>query len=80
LLTFDFAAMGLTTDPDGPGVGLEDVDGDGFYDDLPKGNKLVITTTLTIKDKRNTYCGTMDTNPFYFIKSAQSCWEGFFKR
>lgn len=64
--TFDFAAMGLTTDPDGPGVGLEDVDGDGFYDDLPKGNKLVITATLTIKDKRNTYCGTMDTNPLYF--------------
>ena len=27
----------LTTDPDGPGVGLEDLDGDGRFDDLPAG-------------------------------------------
>ena len=63
--TFDFAAIALTTDPDGPGVGLEDVDGDGFYDDLPKGNVLVITTTLTIKDKRTSYCAAMDSSPYY---------------
>ena len=25
----------FTEDPDGPGVGLDDIDGDGFYDDLP---------------------------------------------
>ncbi|POS02282.1 hypothetical protein Q361_1041, partial [Flavobacterium croceum DSM 17960] len=35
----------FTTDPDGAGVGLEDVDGDGFYDDLPPGN----TVTLDIE-------------------------------
>ncbi|MBO0355785.1 hypothetical protein J0656_17335 [Muricauda ruestringensis] len=32
----------LTTDPDGSGVGFEDVDKDGFYDDLPVGNILNI--------------------------------------
>ncbi|WP_282787474.1 hypothetical protein, partial [Flavobacterium croceum] len=64
--TFDFATIALTSDPDGAGVGLEDVDGDGFYDDLPKGNVLVITTTLTIKDKRTSYCAGMDSSPYYF--------------
>ncbi len=32
----------FTTDPDGPG-GLTDVDGDGFYDDLPKDESIVIS-------------------------------------
>ncbi len=32
----------LKTDPDGAGVGLEDVDGDGYFDDLPAGNTFVI--------------------------------------
>jgi gliding motility-associated-like protein len=62
---FDFASLALTTDPDGAGVGLEDVDGDGFYDDLPKGNVLVITQTLTINTTRTTYCEAMDTHPYY---------------
>ena len=33
----------FTTDPDGAGVGFEDLDGDGFYDDLAPG----ATTTLS---------------------------------
>ncbi len=32
----------FTTDPDGPG-GLDDIDGDGFYDDLAKDESLVIS-------------------------------------
>jgi len=32
----------FTFDPDGPGVGIEDVDGDGFYDDLPVGNSVTV--------------------------------------
>lgn len=30
-------AFQFTFDPDGPGVGLADLDGDGFFDDLPAG-------------------------------------------
>ena len=46
----------FTSDPDGPG-GLTDVDGDGFYDDLPKDSVLVISygTYLTPVDGS---CGT----------------------
>lgn len=42
----------FTSDPDGPG-GLTDVDGDGFYDDLPKDSVLVISygVYLTPKDR-----------------------------
>ncbi len=32
----------LTSDPDGAGVGLDDLDGDGQYDDLPVGASVVI--------------------------------------
>jgi len=32
----------FTIDPDGPGVGLEDEDGDGYFDDLPVGNSFLI--------------------------------------
>lgn len=45
----------FTTDPDGPGQGLEDLDGDGYFDDLPRGNNL--SYTLNLKWKCNTKCG-----------------------
>jgi len=32
----------LTTDPDGAGVGLEDLDGDGFFDDMAPGASTII--------------------------------------
>jgi SdrD B-like domain/Secretion system C-terminal sorting domain len=35
----------LTTDPDGAGVGIEDLDGDGFYDDMAPGQ----STTVSFK-------------------------------
>ncbi|HTX87397.1 MAG TPA: PKD-like domain-containing protein [Bacteroidales bacterium] len=31
-----------TSDPDGPGVGLDDVDLDGYYDDLPVGKTVIL--------------------------------------
>lgn len=45
----------FTTDPDGAG-GLEDLDGDGFYDDLRRGNSVTYTITLTNKCSYN--CNT----------------------
>jgi len=44
----------FVTDPDGPG-GLTDLDGDGFFDDLPRGEPLVFTLRTTMKC--NTPCG-----------------------
>jgi uncharacterized protein YjdB len=38
----------FATDPDGVGVGLEDVDGDGFYDDLPPGNTVTLDLDMSI--------------------------------
>ncbi|MBK8723106.1 MAG: hypothetical protein IPL95_12805 [Saprospiraceae bacterium] len=39
---------GLTVDPDGPG-GLADTDGDGFFDDLPGGQKLTLEVYLDVQ-------------------------------
>ncbi|MEM9824471.1 MAG: hypothetical protein AAF985_25520, partial [Bacteroidota bacterium] len=33
----------FNTDPDGPGVGLDDLDGDGFFDDLGQNQSLEVT-------------------------------------
>jgi gliding motility-associated-like protein len=33
----------FTSDPDGAGIGLDDLDGDGQYDDLPPGQSIVFT-------------------------------------
>lgn len=38
----------FTSDPDGPG-GLEDVDGDGFFDDLPAGESIEISFDFEVK-------------------------------
>lgn len=51
----------FTTDPDGPGVGLDDIDGDGFYDDLPKDSEVNILMDVAMNCNRT--CGqntTMD--------------------
>ncbi|MBJ2176197.1 DUF11 domain-containing protein [Aureibaculum sp. A20] len=56
--SFQFA-----TDPDGAGVGLEDLDGDGFFDDLPVGNSFTLTNELTynylIDTGNDTACNDM---------------------
>lgn len=46
----------FTTDPDGPG-GLADLDGDGFFDDLPGGQSFTLTATLTFQCIGNFTCG-----------------------
>jgi len=46
----------LTVDPDGSGVGLEDLDGDGFYDDLAPGESTIIELDIDYNPRSN--CGT----------------------
>jgi hypothetical protein len=50
----------LTTDPDGTGVGIEDIDGDGFFDDLPPGHSLKLTADIALKCSRS--CGAQNYN------------------
>lgn len=38
----------FTSDPDGVGVGLDDIDGDGFYDDLPKDSEVSILMDVSM--------------------------------
>ena len=38
----------LQEDPDGVGVGIEDLDGDGYYDDLPAGNTVTVDVLTSI--------------------------------
>ncbi|RPD89702.1 DUF11 domain-containing protein [Aureibaculum marinum] len=53
-----FTDFNFTTDPDGPGVGLEDLDGDGIYNDLPVGHSFVLTNELTYNYLVDTGNGT----------------------
>ena len=39
----------FTTDPDGAGVGFEDLDGDGFYDDLLPNSTVVFTVDVQVQ-------------------------------
>ncbi|MBV4357460.1 T9SS type A sorting domain-containing protein [Pinibacter aurantiacus] len=48
----------LTADPDGPGVGLEDMDGDGFYDDLPPGQVLTLDFKMKYNGAERFACNT----------------------
>lgn len=43
----------FTTDPDGPGVGFEDIDGDGFYDDLAPGESTILNFDYSTNPKNN---------------------------
>ncbi|WAC02733.1 hypothetical protein N7U66_03415 [Lacinutrix neustonica] len=46
---FSLNANGLfSSDPDGPGVGLEDIDKDGVYDDLPVGATFTVSVELIL--------------------------------
>jgi len=42
----------FTSDPDGIGVGLDDLDGDGFYDDLPADTSIVLKNKITFNHIR----------------------------
>lgn len=68
----------FTSDPDGPGVGLEDLDGDGQYDDLLKGESIEITVGFQHNDIANS-C-TAETAkyyyyPFWAVDYSRSCNE-----
>ena len=55
----------LTTDPDGVGIGLADIDGDGFFDDLPVGKSIEIRIEYEVE------CGVSLTN------TAKKCVNDF---
>ncbi len=51
----------LTTDPDGAGVGLEDLDNDGFYDDMAPGESTIIELDIDYNPHDST-CGVNRTD------------------
>ncbi len=55
-LNIDFTALAVGNDIDGPG-GLEDLDGDGVFDDIPAG------TTISLSVFLGTVCGTGESDP-----------------
>ena len=52
-----YTTLQFTSDPDGAGTGLDDMDGDGFFDDLPPGKSITIkahaATSAFLKLKRS---------------------------
>ena len=61
------------TDPDGPGVGLEDLDMDGYFDDLPTGNSFTLNIVTTIIWD-STYADRTSTNilsPFMYYQDNE---------
>jgi len=50
----------LTVDPDGPGVGLEDLDQDGYYDDLAPGESTIIELDIDYNPRSNCSTGRFD--------------------
>ncbi len=65
----------FTTDPDGAGVGFEDIDGDGFYDDLPPGNSVTFRWYYTQMCSNS--CGrTYAANLPSLINYANMCGGG----
>ncbi len=50
----------LVVDPDGPGVGLEDLDGDGFYDDLAPGESTIIELDIDYNPGASCSTGRFD--------------------
>lgn len=62
-----YTSLPFTFDPDGPGVGLEDFDNDGYYDDLPVGQ--------TITMKAHTYYDWSEA--YSSIATRNSCGYGW---
>ncbi len=67
--TFNFDNA-FSTDPDGSGNGLDDVDGDGFYDDLPVGATLSLEALMKI-----TFQGTVQSHKGQSFLSASEVYE-----
>ncbi|ATA82573.1 hypothetical protein CGC53_09570 [Capnocytophaga leadbetteri] len=70
---------GFTSDPDGAGVGLEDLDGDGKYNDLPSGASYVIEYDLVKNFDVSNSCINKDYNGvlrhiyFNYLSYADAC-------
>ncbi len=63
----------LKTDPDGPGVGLEDLDGDGYYDDLPAGATVVFSAEFAYdRTQPFPYNCNKGTSNFFYRLSGQT--------
>ena len=65
----------FNTDPDGPGVGLEDLDGDGFYDDLAPGAAANLTFDYELVPRD----GTCGAGQFPYIEWEHSYFDVNFK-
>ncbi|MES2477586.1 MAG: T9SS type A sorting domain-containing protein [Bacteroidota bacterium] len=50
----------ISSDPDGAGIGIEDIDGDGYYDDLPPGQSIKLAADIEMKCNRA--CGVQNYN------------------
>ncbi|GAA4272075.1 RHS repeat-associated core domain-containing protein [Aquimarina gracilis] len=55
----------FTSDPDGAGVGLDDIDKDGFYDDLPVGATITIDYEMTLEWNAAYYRHGTNTNTHF---------------
>ena len=64
----------FSTDPDGPGVGLDDVDKDGIYDDLPVGASLTIDVYADIaaNEIANLFYNQLDQGYLQVVNSGCS--------
>lgn len=62
LLGYNIRFASLASDPDGPG-GLEDLDGDGFYDDLPVGASTLLTILVEYDPEATADCTLLSGFP-----------------
>ena len=80
----DYVEFKFTSDPDGPGVGFEDLDGDGFYNDLLPGatvnidamlKQMIDTSNLCYVGYYNTGAGTsaVDQIGWTFTYKKNAC-------
>ncbi len=63
------------TDPDGPGEGLEDLDGDGKFDDLPAGASVDLEFKVHVKNETEPGCGksVYESTPVSKVKYHTAC-------
>ena len=66
-LNVDFSILPAGFDPDGPGVGLMDLDGDGVFDDLDGGQSLNVNVFLEV------LCGVSEVAPSVDICPSNDC-------
>jgi gliding motility-associated-like protein/uncharacterized repeat protein (TIGR01451 family) len=73
----------LNSDPDGVGIGLDDLDGDGQFDDLAPGKKFTLEMTVKYDlDVREAYLAAKNiscTTGSYFGDSYTMRWASFFQ-